>query len=561
MRRRAGRAVRWMSGLTALALALVSFIAGSVQTGHDKQKVTTMTAKMKTVCVGRFLIDVPVETQVSLSRVFAGGLDIWSTDRESDQQFLERMQQAEADMAKALNESGQPSLEASKALVVGTGQGKTFVHNRRRSKLLKPNGYVFNEILALSGMLRFPGVSITSSNDWVGLDYVEPLIGVLRRVRVLEPGEIPRQPGFCLEHAFIQDPYNHDNREGIAMFAGFPGHPDVNLVLSSEAGVAPAPGLLARNAKAASREPLFMQLAFTHLRERQRAISGMQGEELVMRIREPNFTTGYSFEWETRGRRDDIYAPVLKLELESGTNPVAGGKPVQSSLSEDALFALWESIVGSIRLRPVSTLQPDPEPPGPALGTVASAGEPCPHTGWWHCGDGGRDIGVFGGQRKFFKQGQRMPQALLLPQPTMWQRLRGVQPSFETTTPTLWSLADKRTSARPGPISGLEHPTPGAALHTLAVDATPSGLIQVPIGSIEKTGAPCPASGWWRCLDSNALDGTRWFAAGSLLPAATFEGPSHGRKSMHPELIHRRSSWLLMRLVDDVESVGGADAG
>lgn len=554
------RIVRRISVVTAVALALVSFIASSVQTQQDRQKVAAMTARMKTICVGRFLIDVPVEMRVSMSLGFAGGLDIWTTNRESDEQFAARLRKAEDEMASTLNEEGQPSLEAARPLVVGAGEGKTFVHNRRRSRRLKEHGYVTIENLALLGMLRFPGLSVTGEIDWVARRNIDRLSGILHRVRPLAPDEIPRQPGFCLEHAMVQDPYEHTNRESVTMFAGLPGHPDVNLVLSSAAGVAPAPTLLERNARAAQREPLFMQLAFTHLRERQRTINGMQGEELVMRIREPNFTTGYAFGWETRGRPDDIYAPVLKLELESGASPVTGGRPVQSSLSEEALFELWERIVGTIRLRPVGPPPRERAMATTPLGAVARAGEPCPQAGWWRCGDGDREVGVFGGQRQFIRQGQRMPQALLLPQPTVWQRLRGLQPSFESAQPTLWSLADRRAAARAGPVAGLEQPRPGAAPAGLAAEPLPGTGAQVPVGSIEKTGAACPASGWWRCLDGHALDGTRWFAAGGLLPAATFAAPAHGRRGVHPEAIHRRSSWQLVRHAGDAGAAGDADA-
>ena len=63
---------------------------------------------------------------------------------------------------------------------------------------------------------------------------------------------------------------------------------------------------------------------------------------------------GYSFQWEAPGNRNDIHAPLLTLELDAGTNPVNGGKPVQSTLSEEALTDLWERIASSIRPRPTS---------------------------------------------------------------------------------------------------------------------------------------------------------------------------------------------------------------
>jgi hypothetical protein len=70
----------------------------------------------------------------------------------------------------------------------------------------------------------------------------------------------------------------------------------------------------------------------------------------------------------------------------------------------------------------------------------------------------------------------------------------------------------------------------------------------VAAGTFVRTGDACPASGWWRCLEPHALDGTRWFAEGSLLPAATFQvPPGVFAKSAGPEVIQRRSAWQLMR--------------
>jgi hypothetical protein len=70
----------------------------------------------------------------------------------------------------------------------------------------------------------------------------------------------------------------------------------------------------------------------------------------------------------------------------------------------------------------------------------------------------------------------------------------------------------------------------------------------VPIGSHVRTGDACLASGWWRCEETHALDGTRWFARGSLLPTATFQVPAGVfGKSAGPETIQRRSTWQLLR--------------
>ena len=88
----------------------------------------------------------------------------------------------------------------------------------------------------------------------------------------------------------------------------------------------------------------------------------------------------------------------------------------------------------------------------------------------------------------------------------------------------------------PDPATGLEHDvTSGVTPETYLMphrDAL--------IGSVAQSSAACPASGWWRCDDRDALDGTRWFAAGSCLPRASF-----GQR------VRRHSSWTLVRLASE----------
>lgn len=240
-----------------------------------------------------------------------------------------------------------------------------------------------------------------------------------------------------------------------------------------------------------------------------------------MRVRELNFATTYGFDWEMSGTENDVLAPFLSLELQTGLNPRAGGKPVQSTLSEGALVDLWDKISSTIRLRP--TAPPAAEAPAPSTlprGSYATAGELCPQTGWWRCNEGGNGIGVLGGQPQYLKKGQQMPQALLLPPQTVWQKVRGLQPHYESGTPTLWKLVDKRSHSR------TASPVPLAqAGSSLTANSYGAPMHAAPIGTVAKTGEPCAASGWWRCEESQALDRTRWFALGSLLPPATFEAP------------------------------------
>jgi hypothetical protein len=268
---------------------------------------------------------------------------------------------------------------------------------------------------------------------------------------------------------------------------------------------------------------------------------------VLERVHELNFATTYGFVWEMQGVPDDPQQPFVSLELHGGISPRPGGKPVDTSLHEDAVLALWDSISSSIRLRRSDSPPPaDPpaEPPDPTLGALATAGETCPHSGWWQCREGGPGVDVQGGAVQWIRKGDRMPQALLLPRQTLWQKLRGLQPSIEPSRPTTWKLVDKRLRPRTPTLVALAPPGAVGAGTDTPADSAPA----VVLGTQVRTGDICPASGWWRCGETHALDGTRWFPRGSTLPAATFQVPAgmFGR-SAGPEVIQRRSVWQLMR--------------
>jgi hypothetical protein len=335
----------------------------------------------------------------------------------------------------------------------------------------------------------------------------------------------------------------------MVMYLGLPEHPDLALALFSIAGGSAGAGVLARTADVDADTSAEELLRVTKLRSDKRSINGIDGEEVLERVRELNFSTTYGFNWEARGVKEDPMRPYLSLELQTGISDRPGGKPVDTSLHEDALLALWDRVASSIRLRKIdpSPAGPPPEPPGPELGTIARAGDPCPQSGWWRCNEGGGGMTVHGGQVQYIRKGERLPQALLLPRQTLWQKLKRVQPSIESPQPTAWTLIDKRLRPR----SAAEVPlAPALVLPTASESLSADGL-PAALGSYVRTGETCPANGWWRCEESHALDGTRWFARGSVLPTATFRVPAGMfGKSAGPEVIQRRSTWQLLRYAE-----------
>ena len=555
------RGMRNLAAAVALILVLWLLIMGAVHSRHDRTKVAKMTEKMKTVCVGRFLIDLPQDAEVTLGRAFLDGFEI-SSVAESEDAFVERVRVHEAELGSQVNELGKKNLELAKELNYGEVRGKLLVSGRWATSWDEHGKRKRVEAVALNGFAyhKVGEISFNFSARNYDPRRIDKLPKLMAKVVVRGPHELPRGPGFCIDRALVRDPLSSEQNESVTMFAGLPGHPDLAIVFSTIAGTRQGAGMLERSARASARLPFFVRAAFRTLREGKRTINGLAGEELGVKVTESNLSTNFSFDWEMSGKEDDVNAPLLTLELQTGINPRAGGKPVQSSLSEDALIALWDKIASSIRLRPVEQPQPPmAEPVVAALGIFAAAGERCPESGWWQCSEGGSGVGVLGGQRQYLRKGQRMPQALMLPQQTLWQKIRGLQPSYESERPTAWKLVDKRIHARaalaaplePAVFSARDATGPGAG-------APPPEAVTADVGTYSKTGLPCPASGWWRCEESHALDGTRWFAQGSLLPAATFKVPPgvFRKTTGHPEVIHRRSTWQLVRYAPSPPAAG-----
>ncbi|ROM12027.1 hypothetical protein BK640_03595 [Pseudomonas protegens] len=65
----------------------------------------------------------------------------------------------------------------------------------------------------------------------------------------------------------------------------------------------------------------------------------------------------YTFLWEAQGKDESVYEPHLKAELsvEEADVDDDGTPPDPAFKSDKAALALWDAIIDSIRLRPVST--------------------------------------------------------------------------------------------------------------------------------------------------------------------------------------------------------------
>ena len=348
--------------LLVTLVGIAAWAAGRALSTRDGATVAKTFEKKKTICVGRFLIDVPVNAELSLSHEMMDGFDI-ETAEESEAVFRERMaaREAEIDAAGVRTDSRGPSgiVEARDLQIPGM-VGRVLIYGRTRSYSMEGDRRIDDEWMSIEAHVHLNGQSFALSMKYADPPDAQAAVALLARLRLRGADEIPSAPGFCISRGVFADPLPPHKTEHVVMHLGLPGHSDMGLAFSSDPGGRTDDGLLARVAVTDAEASPDEKLRVTKLRSGKRNINGALGEEELERVRELNFTTGYSFMWEAPGVAGDLLQPHLELDMVTGSNPRPGGVPVGSSMHEDAALALWESISSSIRLRPVTP--PDGRP-------------------------------------------------------------------------------------------------------------------------------------------------------------------------------------------------------
>lgn len=548
---------RWLIKLIigACLIYACTALTRQVQAAFLNYQVKTMTAemkdlKMKSMCVGRFLIDVPADAEVSYRRAMIAGWSI-ATYEETDEQFAARVEKKETQLSSERNERGSPSLERTHQVDKNGVHGRIHVFGREWIRGL-PNEPL-SENVRIEAMIRVQKHSFNLSIKYADDIDLKELAELVTQFRSREENEIPTEAGFCFDGGFITEPITVAQKERTTMFIGLNGHPDVSIMLDMTAGIITPKTLLQRDAAASIGDE--NRSRFHTFRRGARPWNGEAGEEVLERVHEFNGNYGHSFMWELiHNKTDNVFTPLMSLEMTTGNG--RPGTTVDASLTDAEALVLWDKMLSSLRVRPIVAAKPVAvTPPQVPLGTWVRANEVCPQTGWWECKDGDAGISIVGGRQQYYRAGEGMAQAVQLIPTTPWQRLTGQRPAVTSNIPTPWKLVSRRQSPRS--LSGVTRtrPASGPADGGAGLPDARHDLSLMP-GTIAESGMACPASGWWRCADAQALDGTRWFGRGQILPVATLPQRLSllERFKSTPTVASRNAAWIFVR-DDDGASV------
>ncbi|GAB2866417.1 hypothetical protein GCM10027277_39110 [Pseudoduganella ginsengisoli] len=374
---------------------------------------------------------------------------------------------------------------------------------------------------------------------------------VARQLRARKDNEIPSGEGICIDGAIADRRSTYENIQLGIRLAEFP---DVHFSIESRKNlnyVKPQQDFLdryassERMARAHGQGKWYDRIKF--FSRESRTVLEWNGQQVLARVPAlPGSHDRHEFNFYSVGAANDPFHPEVDIELDTGLKDNKKGARAPSLTDAEAL-ALWDKLLGSIKIRPVAA--PVDAKPVVTLGMVSSAG-PCPQAGWWKCLDADQDDGrteVKGGQLRYFRDGGAMPQAILQSR-SGWSRLFGEGKTFQMAQPSQWQLIDRRWCARP-----LQ---PGSAQLSDARDMVVGGaaadLAEVTLapGATCACGSPSPASGWWGCKDAGAVEPVRWFAQGETTPDIRYRVHLHWwqRLAGQPAVVARKTAWQLLRV-------------
>lgn len=455
-----------------LVLAVLFLLAGcsqNVNSGgiHDMAELTprlqAMFEKTKTVCFGRFIVDVPLSTTVVWGEVvlplgvtvYPRGID---TVDGMAEKFIDELRREKAIYLKKI-----PLLISVDDVNDPKGRIVTGYDGFEAISDLKINGY-FN--MNGDGVIIDARPLIEDRETTVAL-----MKGMARRLRQRDESEVPSEPGNCIDGAFLPDSHDHVMEPAAELLnVGFrlKEFPDAHFSIS----VAPANPhnphadsleaqwkRIRESTSTAEEQRALVNARF--FRETQREIHGWTtGYEVLFRAPDEERVHSYhDFQVKFRGVPRDLLKPYADIQFQTGVKDNAAGG-TKTNLTDEEAIAIWDKVTSTIRVRPTSgalhmALARDPVPRIP-LGELSATGRVCLQTGWWEPHE---EEAIRGAKGQLIKAGERMPYVVVAIKPTLWQRLTGEDGPHRVST--LWKLV--RYDSAP---ADSKHPAQGTLVAT-----------------------------------------------------------------------------------------------
>jgi hypothetical protein len=351
-------------------------------------RLQTVFEKTKTVCFGRFMIDVPASATVSWGEadvslgvsVYPKGIDEVNAEAKK---FIDELKSE-----KAINRSNEPLLVSVEDVDNPQGKIVTGYDGFEAINEFKINGYFKLNDDAFVINARPLGEQKDES--------VADIKDISRRLRWRAKDEVPTEPGNCIDHAFLSDkknPTEDDLLEHVRVGFRLKEFPDVHLSIyvAPSNKYDPESDSLERQLKRIAADTLpeskLVMATTKFFRRSPRVIHDRKTgfEVLVRTADEEGSLSHHDFQVKFVGVPRDVLRPYADIQFVTGVGDNAAGS-AKASLTDEESIAVWDKITSTIRVRPTNAASTKPAGGGSQharpLGGPEATGRICPQIGW-----------------------------------------------------------------------------------------------------------------------------------------------------------------------------------
>jgi hypothetical protein len=345
-----------IAALCALLIVSIALVARSHTYSYKEvavpdpvklsSRLEELFSKSKILCFGRFAIEVPQEATLSWGsindiEIFVGGLEEAKLRVKSKTFDLRR----KADTAAITYEGPGPIEDSWQLRYYEDAASKKYGLHFFGTYISK-GGFTFM-LGDATGAGETENIVVTRQHE------------LAKSLRLRNADEIPKEPGFCIEHAFMTDA-RYADQETVSVGINIPSLPDVTFSLSSNKNAyadydkedfermrRDELPLLARIKQAQKVQGGF----YPHrdvLREGKRDVQHWHGEESLFKRADGT----HDFEWSFVGTPKDVANPSefhVAMFTKVEDNMVGAAKA--ASVSDDEAVALWDKLISGLKFR------------------------------------------------------------------------------------------------------------------------------------------------------------------------------------------------------------------
>ncbi|MBR8049364.1 hypothetical protein KTE29_27025 [Burkholderia multivorans] len=310
-------------------------------------------SKQRPWCIGRFVFDRPVASEISDQRYEYWGDRLETQHNVSSAVYHAKVGGLESDLkAKKRIDPGNRNKPTDHAWlereISPTPNSRVFAFQQAYTEGVTlpfhTEGYIFenNTLFHTTG-------KIGSS----GLNKFEPIYTDLyRRIKARDNWSVPTESGFCFDGG-IATGSSASTEEVSQSFALMPGRPAL-LVIQMRDSVSKDQGrpLTKTLPELRAKMDQISSGSYRILRQGKRTVAGIDGEEVLFALKEGEITS-YRFYLLAPGDPSTLAKPHTAIQLLLGaSSPDAKPEEATSPVDEAGALQTWDALLNSLRLRP-----------------------------------------------------------------------------------------------------------------------------------------------------------------------------------------------------------------